>query len=215
VPFVFTHVVHFLYRDSSKNLDIALEQFKELRHKGMVLPVGILNMILSAGAERGDIDRTLALLGEFPRNNAVPNADSMGFAFESLGRHLSRRTLNPAGPELRSACLEYADSFLTMMDEYGIEPNHHIIREYVELLCHAHEIDTASKVIMESVENEWPVCSKAIYVVSMANVKQRQDYEMARRIANCAAQPLPFLMENIEKHELRQSQALESNDTTI
>lgn len=210
-------------RENGYNLDCALEEVKTLRlnyaaspeDEGFHVSVGMLNCILSGAAERGDIDRTIFILeGEFPRNNLNPNADSFSFAMETLGKHISRRTRNPAGPELMASCLDQATEFLNMMEENGIAPTQHIIRDYLELLCRANEVDTATEIILEelSTSSTSPivlVSTKAVHCVAMANAKLG-NFEIAREIAALASTTntdetaLPFLSESITKEEQRQ-----------
>jgi hypothetical protein len=181
-------------------LDTALEHLKVLRQKGTHVSVASLNAILSGGAERGDVDRTLFVMEEFPRNDVEPNADSFSFAFEALGKNIARRTRNPASKHMIESYLETADGFLTEMEERGIAPNHHIIREYVELLCMANEVVTATAVVRETMANGGIVNNKTIYRVAMANVAGK-NFDIARDLCLSASEPLPFLLENIERAE--------------
>lgn len=184
-------------------LDTALEHLKVLRQKGTHVSVASLNAILSGGAERGDVDRTLFVMEEFSRNDVEPNADSFSFAFEALGKNIARRTRNPASKQMIESYLETSDSFLTEMEERGIAPNHHIIREYVELLCLAHEVETATSVVKETLSNGGSVNNKTIYRVAMANVDAK-NFAIARELTLTASEPLPFLLQNIERAERRE-----------
>jgi hypothetical protein len=139
---------------------------------------------------------------EFSRNDVEPNADSFSFAFEALGKNIARRTRNPASKQMIESYLETADSFLTELEERGIAPNHHIIREYVELLCLANEVETATSVVKETLANGGLVNNKTIYRVAMANVTAK-NFTIARELTLTASEPLPFLLENIERAEQR------------
>jgi hypothetical protein len=176
---------------------------KVLRQKGTHVSVASLNAILSGGAERGDVDRTLFVLEEFSRNDVEPNADSFSFAFEALGKNIARRTRNPASKQMIESYLETADSFLTEMEERGIAPNHHIIREYVELLCLANEVETATSVVKETLANGGLVNNKTIYRVAMAHAAAK-NFAIARELTLTASEPLTFLLENIERAERRE-----------
>lgn len=177
-----------------------MSDLKDLRQGGMDVTVAQLNVILSAGAERGDIDRTLAILEEYARNNLQPNVDSYGFAFEALGKHLKRRTRKLPEPSLVVDCLSKADMFLTMMEENNVAPNHHVIKEYVELLCIAGEVETATSVVLDSVQTPGLVNSKTLYRVAMANAHQGQ-IDIARKMEALSAEPMPFLADAIAKRE--------------
>jgi hypothetical protein len=197
-----TNFTFRFFRAFPSRLDTALEHLKVLRQKGTHVSVASLNAILSGGAERGDVDRTLFVLEEFSRNDVEPNADSFSFAFEALGKNIARRTRNPASKHMIESYLETADSFLTELEERGIAPNHHIVREYVELLCLANEVETATSVVKETQSNGGVVNNKTIYRVAMANVTAK-NFAIARDLALTASEPLPFLLENIERAEQR------------
>jgi len=185
-----------------------LDELKTARLDGLTVSAGMLNALLSGSAERGDIDRVMQILAEFPRHNVSPDADSFSFALEGLGKHLARRKRNPAGPELMESCLNHANSFLTMMEDSGIAPTRHIIRDYVELLCRAGDVTTATNVIKEESTSPGPgesvVCSKAIYCVAMANVREGR-LDSAREIASWSSEPMPYLLEKIDREQLEQN----------
>jgi hypothetical protein len=159
---------------------------------------------MSGGAERGDIDRTVFMLEEFPRNDVEPNADTFSFAFEALGKNVARKNRKPASKALIDSYLRKADSFLTAMEEQGIAPTGHIAREYVELLCLAGEVETATAIVTDSIASNGIVNSKTIYRVAMANVTHK-NFDVAREVASSATEPLPFLLETIESAERRES----------
>jgi len=162
---------------------------------------------MSGSAERGDIDRTVALMEEYSRNDVKPNADTFSFALEALGKHLYRRTVHKPNQRLMVSVLEKADSLLTRMEEMGIAPTHNIVREYVELLCQTGDVKTATDVVLENLDKGL-VNSKAIYCVAMANAK-RMDFEIARKLAVSGSEPLPFLIENIDKEERKHKRQIE------
>lgn len=87
-----------------------------------------------------------------------------------------------------------------MMEDAGIPPSHHVIRDYVFLLCHAEDLEAATSLVLEMPKEVGLVRGKTIYWVAMANLKRR-NYDTARRLALCALEPMPFLMEEIDKRE--------------
>lgn len=194
----------FIFRNAPGNLDAALEHLKHLRMKGGKISPAALNVILSGGAERGDVDRTVFMLEEFDRSDVVQDADTYSFAFETLGKNIARRTRNPASKEQIDSFLGMADSFLSAMEDRGIAPTHHIIREYVELLCLAGEVETATAVVTETLESKGAVNNKTIYRVAMANVAA-ENLEVARELAMSASEPLSFLLQSIKEAENRRS----------
>ena len=94
-----------------------MKHLKNLRSSGTRVTVASLNVITSAGAERGDIDRTMAMLEEFEHNNIEPNADTFSFCFEAIWKNLDRRTRKVPTEEFIVSCLSEADNLLTMMEE--------------------------------------------------------------------------------------------------
>jgi hypothetical protein len=184
---------------SSTYLDIALAQLKEQRLQGQPVSVAALNTIMSGSAERGDVDRVVALLEEYERNALAPDSCTLSFAFEALGKHLRRRTRNPATEQVIQSCLVTAESFLDTMEELGIAPTHYIIRNYVELLCQADQVETATDVVVDAVrEDQELVNSKIIYRVALANANMGRFGE-ARDLADIWHEPIPYLLENIER----------------
>lgn len=159
-----------------------------------------MNVITSAGAERGDIDRTMAMLEEFEHNNIEPNADTFSFCFEAIWKNLDRRTRKVPTEEFIVSCLSEADNLLTMMEEKDISPSHHVIRDYVELLCRTSEVETATGLVYEALGNNSFVNNKTLYRTAMANLNI-QNIDEARKLANFTSEPLPFLMNAIEAAE--------------
>lgn len=189
--------------ENTSNLDFALEQLMQLRNEGKPVTTASLNAIMSGAAERGDVDRILSLLQVFDRNNIETDADTFSFGFESLGKNLRRqKTWNAGTQDHMDACLVAAESFLTMMEERDIEPTHHIIRDYVELLCIVGQVDTATTIVMEAAGVPGLLGSKTVYRVALANAKLRK-FDVARQVAACEnGEPMPFLISNIEREEM-------------
>jgi len=188
-------------RRAVHQVEYATKLLSELTSHGTVPTTAILNAVMSSCAERGDIDRTLSLIDEmFPRNNLRPNADSFSFAFEALGKHIGRRKEKPLTERKVEQILQTASRLLTMMEDAGIPPSHHVIRDYVSLLCHAGDIEAATNLALEMKKEVGLVRGKTIYCVAMANL-ELQNYDAARRLASCALEPMPFLVEQINKRE--------------
>ena len=191
-------------RPSPHNLDQASEVLREIRSQGRPISVTALNAILSASAERGDVDRTMALLNDFSRDDVEPNADSYNYAFEALGKRLNRtsRKRSPTADEI-ALCLDTADYLLGVMEEKGVEPDHRLIRNYVELLCLTQELDTANSVVRGSLEEGGTtglVNNKILYRVAMCNAEAGQ-FDVAREMASYAMEPMPFLLDKIGRME--------------
>jgi hypothetical protein len=193
-------------------MDFAQEQILLLRREGKVkITTAMMNVLLSSAAERGDIDRVLSILQDFDRCGTPFNAETISFGFESLGKNLSRRRkfnhnfLDRDSPAVRDhvgACMVVANALLNQMDDHQIETTDHIIRNYVEFLCLAGYIETATTIVMEACSEKRLVSSKAIYRVAMANAKSFR-FDVARQVATCDSnsEPLQFLLQSIDREE--------------
>ena len=197
-----------ILRTRLMNLDFAVEQLRLLRQEGQPLTISALNAILSGAAECGNVDRVLALWHEFERNDLAPNSDSYSFVFESLGKNLRRAMQKKrwANQDHVDACLVTADSFLAKMEEQGLAPTYHIVREYIELLCIVGQVDTATAIVLDSIEKGEGnlIGDKSIYRVAMANAKLLQQFDVARKVATCrpnGEDVLEFLLSNIAREE--------------
>ena len=176
----------------------------------MTLTVACMNALLSGAAERGDVNLVLKFWhDDYSRNDLVPNADTLSFVFESLGKNLRRLGQNDRGGQPRKpsadavdASIVAADSFLTRMEDLGIEPTHHIVREYVEMLCLAEQVDTATAIVLESVQEQDIISDKTLYRVAMSNAKIGE-FDLARQVASSrpGGEPIHMLDEAIEREE--------------
>jgi hypothetical protein len=61
-------------------------------------------------------------------------------------------------------------------------------------------VDTATDVVFSILEENGPLCDKAIYRVAMANA-ERQEFETARELASRISDPFEQLFLNIEALE--------------
>lgn len=185
-------------RVSPRNLELALESLLRLKQDGSHISTSAINTLLSAAAERGDIERAMTIWNEFEDNQLDPTAESFGFAFEALGKHLARRT-GKAVESAKSSCLAKADAFLSQMEKVGVLPTQHIVREYVELLCQGGEVETATSVVEEFLEHGL-VSNKTLYRAAIANAEMGQ-FNVARNLASMSKQPMPFLFKSISRVE--------------
>jgi hypothetical protein len=187
--------------DSLENVDLALGQLQSSYQAGSPISTEQLNCVMSAMAERGDIYCISLIVDEFKRVELEMNADSYSFALEALGKHLHRvRKVGEPSESVLRDCLEKASEYLSAMEDSDIVPTAHIIREYVELLCQANEVDTAADVVLEAIEGGIPVNNKTVYKVAIA-LSELQNFDAARSLANKLRETLPELLENIDRKE--------------
>jgi hypothetical protein len=193
-------------------MDFAQMQIAQLRHENnIVITTSIMNVLMSSAAERGDIDRVLSVLKDFERYHIALNADTISYGFESLGKNLMRRRkynstfLDDSRDSTRDhldACMVVATVLLNHLDDMQLKTTSHIIRNYVEFLCLAGHVDTATSIVLEAVKEKGLVSSKAIYRVAMANAKMFR-FDVARQVATCdhSVAPFNFLMESIDREK--------------
>lgn len=194
-------------------------QVMQLRQeRNIKITTSIMNVLMSAAAERGDIDRLLSILKDFERYSVPFNADTISFGFESLGKNLMRRRnfnntfLDQTRASTRDhidACMVVANVLLNHMDDHQVKTTDHIIRNYIEFLCMAGHVETATSIILEAVQEKGLVSSKSIYRVAMANAKLFR-FDVARQVATCdhSIAPLNFLLESIDREETLYSASL-------
>jgi hypothetical protein len=264
------------FRYSHENLDAALDAFldsmattasgTEIGLEGSLpLPHSVnaiagFNAIVSARAERGDLDHALELLDRIQTSDnadnsdneaidVVANADTYGFLFEAVGKHLviRRRQLqhrrdrqeerqqqrqqqhrhhhheedeNNDEEMLLQKCWQCANDFLTLMENQGIAPTTHILREYIELLCQMNDISTATAIVREFIQSsndntssntgnvdngqQPAIGNKTLYRVAVANA-HAQKFDVAREIAEMGSvynhEPMPFLLYKLNNME--------------
>jgi pentatricopeptide repeat protein len=211
VPWIFSslgpYIFYFLCRRHVRLLDDAFEQLRQLRQEGTPITTAALNTLLATAAERGEIHRVLSLLQEFERNDIKPDVDSYSFAFQSLGKNITREQhQQTCSDEHISACLVAADSFLASMETEDIPFDHHILREYCELLCAVGQVDVATSIVLETAKDDYElVNSKTIYKVALSNAKQ-QNFDLARQVARCRPDiEIYFIVKAVEREEVLHS----------
>jgi hypothetical protein len=196
--------LHFYYIKCSvspDNIQNALQVVATLHQNGAKISATLLNIMMSSAAERGDSHIALSMLmNDFNKYNVEPNADTYSYALESMGKHVLRARRRSNAMEIIDQCLLNAETILSMMDDNGIVPTQHIVREYTELLCQADQIDTATDVVFDAHADLGFVNSKTIYRVATANLKIGK-FDVARKVTALASIPIPNLLSNIDVGE--------------
>ncbi|GKY96436.1 hypothetical protein MPSEU_000603100 [Mayamaea pseudoterrestris] len=184
-----------------ENVDLALGQLQTSYQDGSPVSTEQLNCVMSAMAERGDVHCVSFVIDEFKRFGLEMDADSYSFALEGLGKHLYRvRKVGEPSEDVLRDCLEKASEYLSAMEDAEIVPTAHIIREYVELLCQADEVDTANEVVLEALESGGLVNHKTVYRVAMAQA-DLGNFVAARSLASTLSETLPELMDKVDRKE--------------
>ena len=151
---------------------------------------------MSCYAERGDVSDVLYLLDTILSNNLQPDVNSYSFAIEVLGKNIHRRP-KYSSPAMVQRNLDHADHILGMMEADGISPSRDLLRNYIELLCHAGEWDTANKVVDDMLAYAPDsVCSKTLSRVAMMNA-DRDNFQRAKYLAARVMDDIPYLFDRI------------------
>lgn len=172
---------------------------------------------MAAHAERGSVETTINMLHEFDRLEWAPTVDSYSFALEAVGKATGRMMNNAKlrmAPEKKNRVIEsymaLVDSVLTQMEtprgpsNQPITPTKHVIRNYVEFLCLANHVETATQVVTDFLEKQEGsgrlnvVDNKTILRVVIANA-ECGNFELAKRLAASTSESLQFLDAKIEK----------------
>lgn len=182
---------------SFRNIAIAVELLKQYREGSQHVSVAGINAVLSGAAELGDIRKMQETWNEFSMNGLQADSDSYSFALECLGKNMARlrRSKTPIDyPFFTTA----AESLLSKMESQGVRPTTYVIRDYVELLCLAGDVATATAVVRDLKDVDGLISSKAMYRVCVANAK-RGEFAIAKSIAMLSKDHSTHLM-NIIKH---------------
>jgi hypothetical protein len=206
-----------IIRESTDNITIGLETVMndvdefismpgtlEERQSESPFPLAAFNVILSALGERGDFDRSTQMMRTVEEAALPVDADTFSFAFEALGKHISfnLRHRRSGQDEGRRYVVSRAMQYLAMMESRQIAPTLHVIREYVELLCWADDIETATQVVMDALNSDGAVSvsNKTLYRVAMGNAHHNK-FDRARKLATMGTEDMSFLIDRINKAE--------------
>lgn len=162
------------------------------------------NVVMSAYAERGDVNETMRVLNSMKEHGFHANQDSYSFAMEALGKDLHRRKSTTDRSWVHKN-IEIASSILTTMEEDGVPPSADVVRNYVELLCMGGELSTATALIEDCMTNDEMlsiVNNKALYRVALANA-EAGNFDTAKKLASSTSEAIPILHRKIRSKEQR------------
>lgn len=166
--------------------------------------VPMINCLLSAAAERGDLGRAGNIFLEFDNYRLEPNADSFCFVFEAIGKHI--RANRPRKQVFRernmAALIATARSFVERMEKLGIAANKEILRNYIEILIATGQQEKANSIVFGARDTGAPLNSKTIYRVAMMNARA-QKFDIAYQMARIRSPVSDVLCRNITGEEAR------------
>ncbi|VEU43580.1 unnamed protein product [Pseudo-nitzschia multistriata] len=182
-------------------------EMASIDHQRM-LSLESLNVVLSSYAERADPEDAVEILGVMGDHGIEPDADSYSFVIEALGRDIKKRLkLEDASYKQRN--LQIADTILSMMEENGVPPTTHVIRNYVELLCLSGEIETATSIVEDGLESADKGSPGSINNITIYRVAKEHaalgNFDKARELAETMTEHVPALHRGIRSREQRSS----------
>ena len=181
-------------------------EMARLEHHSL-LSLESINVVLSSYSERGDPRDAVEILELMAENEIEANADSYSFVIEALGRDIKKR-LKSKDQDYIERNISIANTVLEMMEGAGMAPNTHVIRNYIELLCMGGEVDTATSIVEDYLQNsEHIVNNITIYRVASEQT-QLGKFETAKALAEQMTEYVPALHRRIRSKEQR-SQYLE------
>ena len=176
-----------------------------------------LNVIMSAYAERGDPSDAADILNLMIEYDIKPNADSYSFVIEGLGRDIKKR-LKQDDESYKQKSIKIADSILSMMEESGTAPTTQVLRHYVELLCLAGEIQTATSIVKDFLsssrnnkDEERKINNITIYRIAVENARVG-NYDVAKELASMTTEVIPALYRKIFSREKNKKKRTSSID---
>ena len=186
---------------------------KSARMDDSPISLGAFNSILSAFAGTGRVDEATKFFEQVTALGLEPDVDSYSFAIESLGKDLLRRKAE-ASKEQVEELLDCADLILDRMEGNNVMPSPDVIRNYVELLCLAGEVATATAVVKDALASDRPhaVNNKTIYRIAIENANEGE-FEIAREMASQTSESIRTLHRNIEVKQSRQQDETENESS--
>ena len=206
--------------------------------------IHLFNAVLSGVAERGDfvsVEQLKDWLDDQARERSavpnmppiLPNVDTFSFLLSAQGKTMANRLrgLKKSVDEDRINYHEYssrkkhviqstmyrAERCLMEMEHLQMEPSTHVLREYVEMLCTAEDLETATNMVLDLLENSTTeegetkslaLNSKTIYRVARANF-DAGEIRIAERIAKHCSRHLVALHQRIKTALDAENQSLE------
>lgn len=194
---------------SERRVDYSYNLLTSRETEGIEITLSTLNVVLSASAELGDVDRTFATFDDFDSYGIEPNTDSYSFLLEVLSRSVNplyqkddeQRRMDAPGR------MDAAAAILSLMEEKGVEMCHHCIEHYAQLLYNVGRLDAATEFLMDSLERGDPVNNRVIINMSKNNALVG-NIEVARLLSKKTTENFRHLDHRIDEIEkqLRRSQ---------
>jgi len=185
--------------------------------EGTKITLSSLNVLLSAAAELGDVDRTFATFDDFDLHEIEPNSDSYSFLLESLTMSVNPQFKKDGEKRKADAPgrIDAASAILSLMEEKGIPMCHHCTEQYVLLMHYVGRLDAATEFLLDSLERGDPVNNRIIINMSKNNAAAG-NIEVARLLATMTSENFDHLnhrIDEIEKELLSRRGASDENES--
>ena len=170
---------------------------------GARVTLSSLNAVLSAAAEKPDVNRAFNIFEDFDVYGIEPNYDSYSYLLESLSKDLiparegyKERMMH--APER----LDAAAAILSLMEERNIPRCQHCVEQYTQLLFNVGRLDAATEFLLDSLERGDPVNNRVIINMSKNNALAG-NMEVARLMATKTSEPFAHLTHRIDDIETK------------
>jgi len=172
------------------------------RNDGTQISLGSLNVVLSAAAELGDVDRAFAIFEDFDLYEIEPNTDSYSFLLEALAKSLGPRHQKDEEQRKLDAPgrMDAASAILSLMEENEVRMCQHCIEQYAQLLYNVGRLDAATEFLLDSMERGDPVNNRILIIMSKNNALAG-NIEVARLLATKTTEHYGHLEHRIDEAE--------------
>lgn len=196
-----------VYSFSARRVDNAHRLLTSQETEGTRISVSSLNVIMSACAELGDVDRAFATWDDFNTYNIEPNADTYSFLLEALAVNMSPLEKQDDAHRMQDDApgrLDAASAILSLMEGNGVKKCQHCIGNYVQLLCNVGRLDAATEFLLDSVEKKELVGNRILCIVAKNNAKAG-NFDIARLLASKTTEHFGYLDHRINEIEKERS----------
>lgn len=186
-----------LLRSISRSLKFSISRIDNAyriltsRNSGSQPTLYSLNVIMSACAENGDVDRTFSVLNDdFRAYGIEPNEDSFSFALEALAVNVRN------GQDLNH--LATADKLLDLMEEKELQINHHVFHQYIRVALNSGNVEMATASTLDAIKTKGFEVSDRTIVLLVYVLGARGDFDMARKFTGLTKDTCTYLHAKID-----------------
>lgn len=187
---------------SERRVDHGYNLLTSQKTDGVKISLASLNVVLSAAAELGDVDRAFTTFEAFDLYEIEPNVDSYSFLLEALAVSVNQRTQKDDEQRRLDAPgrMDAASAILSLMEEKEVPMSQHCTEHYAQLLYNVGRLDAATEFLLDSLERGDTVNNRIIIIMSKNNA-QAGNIEVARLLATKTSEHFGHLDHRINGFE--------------